>query len=95
MTDVHPQCQTCRFWQPLDPLGDGFAADRNYEVTDDGEGICRRHPPVGQRRDFLGGRSAEPGTFTHSTDAALWAQWPVTSGDIDWCGEHSSRQEAA
>ena len=32
-------CDTCRFWQALNPNGQGFSADRNYRVDEDGDGI--------------------------------------------------------
>ena len=83
------RCETCRFWQRLDPDGEGWAADRNYAVGDDGVGICRRHPPAGQRRDTPPDHGKW--TVTDATDAALWAQWPVTDGEADWCGDHYPR----
>ena len=76
-------CGTCAFWQQLsDDENAGYVADRNYVVMGEGEGICRRNPPAGQRPDAPTTRPI------HSSDAAFWAQWPVTSGDLDWCGEH-------
>lgn len=83
-------CSTCHFWQRLRPDGQGWAEDRNYEIGDDGYGICRRLPPSGQRRDT----PHDPAKgFPHLSDAALWAQWPITDGEGDWCGEHFSRTD--
>lgn len=82
------RCEQCRFWQPLVPAeidGAGFEGDRNYIVDDHGDGICRRLPPIGQRSD--GPVLSEGREPANASDAALWAQWPVTIGDLDWCGE--------
>lgn len=83
------KCADCLFWQPLHPDADGgYAADRNYSVSEDSDGICRRLPPIGQRRDMP---PRVPPASDDAVDAALWAQWPVTSGDLDWCGEFQLR----
>ena len=87
MTDT--ACETCRFWQALIPDGEGWPSDRNYQFNDLGCGICRRYPPVGQRRDAPDDPSS--GEMPYALDAVLWAQWPVTDGEGDWCGEHSPR----
>ena len=89
---MREQCETCRFWQPLAPGDGGYAADRNYRVDELGDGICRRLPPIGVRKDFPVDRPTTE--FPVASDAAMWAQWPVTSGDLDWCGEHAPRARA-
>ncbi len=79
MSDAN--CETCQWWQQLDPNGEGAATDGGYTVSDFGTGLCRRMPPWLKLR---------PDPATDSADAAAAAIWPVT-WDEDWCGEYQPR----
>ena len=57
-------CGTCRYFKPL--------------LTEDWDGICRRHPPVYQSQYFKDKDGYE--------DRHEWRGWPPVDKD-DWCGE--------
>ena len=78
---TRPACESCQWWQQLDPYGESMEACGGYAVTDFGTGLCRRMPPWLKR---------QPDLATDSADAAAAAIWPVT-WDEDWCGEHRVR----
>lgn len=71
-----PTCLNCRYWTPY---------------GDQGEGTCRRHPPVLDPiytvQQLLNGK---PDANTQSS--ATWIM-PLTD-ESDWCGEWSATADA-
>ena len=71
----HGTCETCAFWElVVDRTGEGYQS----------EGLCRRRAPAATPR---------PDVTYRGTDAAgaqgMFAAWPRTFAESDWCGEWS------
>lgn len=61
-------CRNCKFW----------------EHASDGEGVCRRYPPV---IDTLVVNNTKEPTSDFAEESILFWSFPSTS-EMMWCGEH-------
>ena len=78
------KCETYMYWDP--------------EHQTEGEGLCRRHPPVMDIPWILASLSHAPTPddaedLIHNSDNAVWWSWPTTV-DIAWCGEYKEIMRA-